>query len=180
MTARRHATYLAATLLAASLLTGCGGSDDDPEIKPTSGTPSSAPAVAGADGLTPEQREVADVVTRWNKAGFSVDTDEVGAAIEPYVTPEVLQGVTDAESRQKPGSYLGTVGLDVTSVTISGDTATVKACQDGSQVYRVAKGETEAGVGDPLVGTSQLTVTLVRQEDKWLISRPEGKQVRTC
>lgn len=179
MTARRHTASLAAALMSVALLAGCGGSDGDPQIKPTTAAPS-ATVAADPDGYTPEQREVADVVTKWNKAAFSVTTDQVGPAIEPYVTPDVLNGVVASESKQKPGAYLGEVILDVKDVTVSGDTATVTACQDGSQAYRVAKGETEAAVGDPLVGASQLTVTLVKQDGTWLISRPEGKQVRSC
>lgn len=180
MTTRRHAGWLATTLLAASLLGACGGSDDEPTIKPVDDVPSATSAAPDADGFTPEQREVADAVQKWNKTVFSVTTDAIGPAIEGLVTQRVLDGVVAAEADQKPGQYLGAVTLAVTEVTVSGDTATVEGCRDGSQAYRVKKGDTQAGVGSSRVGTTQLTIGLVRQGGTWLIDDPKGKQVATC
>ncbi len=178
MTATRRAGIIVAALCATTILTGCGGSDSDPVIKPTSDSASAA--TPDPDGYSPDQREVADVVTSWNSAAFAADTDEVGQAIGSLVTPDVLKGVLAAEAQQKPGSYVGDVTIDVQSVTVDGEAATVKACQDGSQAYRVTKGETEAGEGDPLVGATQLTIALVRQDGRWLISEPKGEPVPSC
>jgi len=180
MTVKRHAGWLATALLTVSLLGACGGSDDEPTVKPTSDAPAATSAAPDPDGFTPEQREVADAVQKWNAAVFSGTTDTIGTTLQGIATQKVIDGVTAAEADLEPAEYLGDVTLDVTTVTVTGDAATVEGCRDGSKATRVKKGETEAGVGDSTVGTAKLTVGLVRQDGAWLIDDPRAEPVATC
>lgn len=96
------------------------------------------------------------------------------------MTPRVLDAVVKAEAGQQAADYLGDVTLDVQTVTVSGDTATARGCRDGAQAYRVKKGDTEAGIGSSRVGTTKLTIGLIRRDGTWLIDDPKGEQVRAC
>lgn len=185
MTARRTTAWLATTLLATTLLAACGGSDDDPAIKPMTDKPSAAATTTAADpdGFTPEQREVADAVEAYSKAFFGRGTDPVGPAVEDLVTPKVLDALVPAETKAVEDAglqYIGTVTVDPASVTIDGDTAVFKGCSDGSQAFVVKKGETAPGVGSRSVGITRMTYGLVRQGDTWLIDEPRAERVTAC
>jgi hypothetical protein len=183
MTVRRHSMWAVTTLLAATLLAACGGSDDDPAIKPVTGTPSATATSADPDGLTPEQREVADAVQAYVSAFFGRGTTPVGTAVGDLITAKLRDGLVPAETKAVDDAglqYIGTPVLDPEDVTIKGDTATYTGCNDGSQVFTVKKGETTAGVGSRNVGITRITYKLVRQDGRWLVDEPRGEQVQSC
>ncbi|MCL3818868.1 nuclear transport factor 2 family protein [Aeromicrobium wangtongii] len=182
MATRRHAQWLATTVLTVSLLAACGGSDDEPVIKPT-GQETSAAAAPDPDGLSPEQREAFDAVVAYSTAVVGRGSEPVAPLIEDLVTPEVFDFIVPAETEnvdQAGRQYIGTVKLTPTSVTVQGDTATVKGCQDGSAAYIVKKGDTQPGVGSRNLGSSRLDFRLVRENGRWLISQPESTPVKSC
>jgi hypothetical protein len=186
MTTTRHARLLAATLLAACLLGACGSSDDKPTIKPTSDAPSSqaAPATPDPDGFSPEQREVADVVQSYTTAIYGRGEAALEpAALQPLVTTDLLDTIVSSEKEavDDPGlHYVGDVTLSSDSVTIDGDTATFKGCLDGGSAFLAEKGETAAGPESTTVGITDVTITLVRDSARWVISDPQGEEVSSC
>jgi hypothetical protein len=184
MTARRHAAWLAATLLAASLLGACGGSDDDPAIKPVTDTASASATSADPDGLTPEQREVADAVQAYTKAFYGRGTESVADAAAEYVTPDLIDFLRAGEKQilqDGKFQYLGEAIVRPEEVTISGDTAVFKGCSDGTQAAIVPVGETKVkGKGARIIGYSKLTYGLARSDGRWLISDPKGEPVSSC
>lgn len=184
MTAERQTRWLVAALLAMSLLAACGGSDDEPVVKPTSDAPTSATsAPVDADGFTPEQREVADAVVAYTNAVVGRGPGPVEPAIKDLVTPDVLDFISKADDEnivQAGLQYIGTMTVTPTAVTIDGDTARVQGCQDGSRVAIVKKGETQAGEGSTLLGSSTIDYGLVREDGAWLISDPKSTPVTSC
>jgi hypothetical protein len=174
---KRLISLMVALIIGVSVLSACGGSDepDKPTAKPT--------ATQDPDGFTPEQREVADAVEAYNKAFFGRGSLPVEPAIQKFVTKRLLDQVGPAESKavDKAGlQYIGTVKLIPKDVTIKGDKATFKGCQDGSKAFVVKKGEKSAGVGSRPVGTTQLTIGLVREDGTWLVDDPQGEAAETC
>jgi hypothetical protein len=177
MSARRHGTWLVTTLLAISLTGACGGSDDEPTIKPTTDAPSAAATAADPDGYSPDQRAVADVVQAYNQAAFGPGDVPVETAIKDLVTPEVLAGVQSAGG---DATYSGVPTLTISAIRVSGDTATLEGCRDGARIYSLKKGQTQPGVGSKPVGITQLTFGLTRSDDRWVIADPRGEQVDKC
>ncbi|MCD9198447.1 hypothetical protein [Aeromicrobium wangtongii] len=176
MTSRRPARWIATAVLAVSALTACGSSDDEPTIKPTSDAPT-ASAASDPDGYTAEQRAVVDVVQAYNQAGFGSGDLPISTAIADLATPEVLDAVKSAGDDAR---YSGVPSLTISTVTVSGDTATVKGCRDGSRVFTLKKGQAQPGVGSKPVGVTDLTIGLERMDDRWVISDPRGEQVEKC
>ena len=177
----RFAALTAASLCTVTLLAGCGGSDEEPLVKPTSDASSSA--VTDPDGFTPEQREVADAVQAYSDAFFGRGADPVETAVGDLITPGLRDGLVPAETKAIDDAglqYIGDAVVAPGSVTIDGDTATYKGCSDASEVYVVKAGETTAGVGSRNVGVTRITYTLVRQDGRWLIDEPRGEQVPAC
>ncbi|MET0931878.1 MAG: hypothetical protein ABWX74_20355 [Aeromicrobium sp.] len=171
-------------LLALSLLTACSGSsDDEPTIKPTSDAPSTAAAPPDPDGLTPEQREVVDAVEAYGAAIIGRGNAPIGPVIKDLVTQDVYDFIVPAETENVEDAglqYIGQTTLTPTKVTITGDTATVQGCDDGSAAFLVKKGETSAGVGSQPVSTTKINFGLVREGDRWIISDPESTVVSAC
>lgn len=181
MTATRYAAWLTTAVLTASLLGGCGGSDE-PTIKPTSDAPS-ASASPDADGFTPEQREVIDAVEAYEAAIVGRGPGPVEPAIRDLVTPDVLDfiGKADQENIVDAGlQYIGTMTITPTRVTIDGDTARVEACEDGSRAAIVKKGETKAGAGSQILGFAKINFGLRKQDGAWRISDPASETVTSC
>lgn len=179
MSGRRLISLLVVLIIGAAALSACGGSDE-PDDKPTSPATSATP---DPDGFTPEQREVADAVEAYNDAFFGRGTTPVETAIKDLVTKDLLGKMGPAESKavDKAGlQYIGTVKLDPENVTIKGDKATYTGCQDGSEAFVVKKGEKSAGPGTRPVGSSELTVRVIREDGRWLVDFPKGEAVDTC
>lgn len=158
-------------------LTACGGSTE-PERESTSAAP------RGEDGLTPEERAVADAVQGYTDAYFNRGATAVGPAIQDLVTKDVYDLVVPAETRNVDEAglqHLGEVTLSVDEVTIDGDSATVRGCQDASTSFIVKKGATEPGVGSSApLGFNRVEYGLVRKDGVWLVSDPKGEQVPSC
>ncbi len=186
MTARRTTAWLATALLATTLLAACGGSDDDPAIKPMTESTSSAPGSAeptDADGFTPEQRDVINAVDSYANAVVGRGPGPVEPAIKDLVTPDVLDFITQADDENIVGKglqYIGKTTFTPTRVTIDGDSATAQGCQDGSRAAIVKKGQTEAGAGSQILGSATLDFKLVKKNDSWLISDPKSTPVKSC
>jgi hypothetical protein len=107
----------------------------------------------------------------------------VETAIKDLVTKDLLGKMGPAESKavDKAGlQYIGTVKLFPKDVTIKGDKATFRGCQDGSKAFVVKKGEKSAGSGTRPVGSSELTVRVIREDGRWLVDFPKGEAVDTC
>lgn len=182
MTVTRCVRIVVAAVFATTMLAGCSGSDDEPLVKPTSDTTTSA-AATDPDGFTAEQREVADAVQTYVTAFFGRGASPVQPAIAGMVTNDLLAKIVPAETKAIDDAglqYIGEVTLDPQKVTIDGDTATFEGCRGGGSAAVVKKGETSAGVGSRLVTTSQLTYGLVRVDGTWLINDPRGERVATC
>lgn len=183
MTAKRHIGRIAAALLTASLLTACGGSEDEPLVKPTTDAPTTTAPPVDDDGFTPEQRELADQVTAYFTGVVGRGSSPVDPIIRDLVTPDLLAQVSASEKKSVDDAglqYLGEAQIDVTEVTITGDTATVEGCNNSSKALLVKKGQKKAGAGSQLLGYSTMTVGLVREDDRWLIDSPRLETVNRC
>lgn len=181
MTARRRVGIIVGAICTATILTGCGGSDSDPLVKPTSDATTSA--AADPDGFTAEQRAIADRVTTYFTGVAARGTSPVEPVIQDLVTPELLATIVAGEQKNVEGKglqHLGEATVDVDKVTIEGDTATVEGCYDGSQAYLVKKGEDTPGSGSQVLGYSTMSITMVRSGDNWLISQPLLEPAEGC
>ena len=178
---RRPAGWLMASLLAVSLVGGCGGSDEPPLVQPTSDAPSAAPT--DADGSTAAQREVITAMEAYDVVFFGrgttplrqvaggIMTDDLLATLEPVAAQTLEDG-----TRQ----YSGTTTIKPTSVTIDGDTAVFAGCRDASQLFIVPVGQKAGQPGTRLVGSTQLEYGFVRQAGQWLVNDPKGTAVDAC
>jgi hypothetical protein len=184
MTVKRQVGWLATTLLTVSLLGACGGSDDDPAIKPVTDAPSSTATAADPDGFTPAQREVADAVQAYTKAFYGRGTESVADAAAQFVTPDLIDFLRAGEKQildDGKFQYLGEAVVRPEEVTISGDTAEFRGCSDGSQAAIVPVGETKVkGRGARIIGYTKLSYGLIRSGDRWLVSDPKGEPVASC
>lgn len=187
MTTRYRTSLLAVTLLSVSWLAGCGGSDSDPAAEPsvvrTSATPV-ASATPDPDGLTPEQREVVDVVQAYSAAFYNRGTESVTDAAAQFVTPDLIDFLRDGEKQilqDGKFQYLGSAVIRPDRVTIDGDTATFRGCSDASKAAIVPVGETRVTApGARVIGYTELTWGLVRTNGRWLVSDPKGQPVASC
>lgn len=170
---RRLPALTLALMACAALLTACG--DDDPE-------PAGLPTLSSAPSATPDAEAAVEAAYR----GYQKATEEIAASGNP--SPAILRPYATAERAQKTAEDLalliddgfrivGTQKIDVRSVTIDGENATLEACVDPTKWITVKKGETPAPQEKGLApGLAE--VDLVQQGGKWLVSG--SKEGGTC
>jgi hypothetical protein len=178
MAAKLPTGLIMTTALAALLpLAACGGSDQ-PQAEATTTV-----APRDEDGLTPDEREVADAVEAYTDAYFERGATKVGPAIKDLVTQEVYDLIVPAETKSVDGAglqHLGKVALTVDKVTIDDDTAVYRGCQDASKSFLVRKGDTSPGVGSTTLGFTRMEYGLAREDGVWVVSDPRSEQVASC
>lgn len=164
--ARRATVAITAALLT---LTGCGGNDDDPEE--TDDSPSfSQPSATAADKS--DEADVKAAIRDYDRALVSFNREQ-------EVTAELEAVATDAWADQLFTTYDDNIfsnGLEmvgrwrtiVQSVSVAGDSAEARVCNDGNKVYVVDQG---AGIpnGAQSQGRSTGVISLVREDDGWQV-----------
>ncbi|AWB92769.1 hypothetical protein [Aeromicrobium chenweiae] len=167
------------TALTLLLLGGCGS--DEPSAASTSGTPTSA--AADPDGLTPEQREVVDAAEAYTDAIVGRGAQPLGPVIKDLVTKEVYDFIVPADTKALEDAglqYVGQVTIKPSSVTITGDKALVKGCQDSSEAFMVAKGRTAPDAEAKPLPSTRISFGLVRRDGRWIVSDPEAADAKAC
>lgn len=153
MRGKRHTGWCVTTALTLLLLGGCGGSDE----------PSAVEAYTDA------------VVGR--------GAQPLGPVIKDLVTKEVYDFIVPAETKALEGAglqYVGQVTLKPSSVTITGDKALVKGCQDSSEAFMVTKGRTAPDADAKPLPSTRISFGLVRRDGRWIVSDPEAAHAKAC
>lgn len=164
----RHRPLLVAAAATATLLLGaCSGSGD-------SGIEPLATASTDADGLTAEQREVVDAVDAYQAALIDYQKGDRDIDLTQFATEELASGIADGveqslddEDRQLIGE---TSVMTADTVSIDGDTATWKGCNDSTGLFVVPEGDDAPGVGSQRFEAERTVYTLVRQDGAWMVS----------
>ncbi len=151
--------------LAGLLLVLAGCSDEEPGDLPAfSATPS-----ASADATADVEAAYRGYTKATETLAASGDPDP--AVLRPYATPELAQ--KDAETFallfDQDFRMVGSMGVDVREVTVTGDSARLEACLDTTTWVTVKAGEepdpTETGQPAGIA-----VVDVVQQGGKWLVS----------
>lgn len=169
-------TMIAASILAGTLLSGCGSDDPGPTPEIAIGTSSDSP-------FTAEQQEVVEAGKAFYGAIYSRGTKDVEQAIEGRVTDELAAQLAPDERAFVEGAglkYFGSPQLKPDTVKVDGDTATLTGCLDGADAFLIRQDDDAPGIGSKTIGSLELTIKLVRQDDRWLVDNPIGEQVDSC
>ncbi len=163
-------------VLAAGALMGCsGGNTSSPPSSPNLSAPS--PPSSTSSSVDERQAVVTAYTQFWPRSVDAVERPEsswrralAGIAAEPQ-----LSTMVDAMQRQKAAGIAtyGEVAVRISSVEVSGSTANVVDCQDGSHT-----GQADARTGaKKTVGVARMPVraALIRDaaDGKWKVSRIE-------
>jgi hypothetical protein len=158
--------FLAGTALGTA---ACGGSEaEDP------------PAVSSAPSATPDAEAEIEAAYRGYEDAFAAlgaSGDPDPARLRPYATAALAQ--KDAEHLSlifdEGNRLIADLGIDVRSITVTADAATLTACLDASRWATVKAGSTpgpeETGFGQRLTD-----VRLVLEDETWRVSgkKPVG------
>jgi hypothetical protein len=161
------------TAAATTLATGCG--EDRPEALPSFSSTPSAQDTAAADKAAVEKayRGYIDTVEKMSATG-----DIKVATLRPWATAEAAQRNVESLSLlfDQDLRQVGDIGVDIRSIDVTGDSATVLVCLDMRKVVSVKKGQKpdSDAVGLP-PGLARASV--VRQDGSWLFddSKDAGK-----
>lgn len=166
---RRLPALTLVVLAGAALVTAACG-DDDPG-------PQSLPTLSSAPPATPDAKAAIEAAYR----GYEAATEEMAASGDP--NPAKLRPYATAARAQKDAESLavlfdqnyrivGETGIDVRSVTVTGDKAVVEACIDTTKWVTVEKGKQPApDETGPPPGLAR--VQLVHEGGDWLVSSSE-------
>lgn len=157
-----------AAMLAAAALTSCG-SDSPESPKPTI-------ASRDGDGLTAEQREVADAVDKYMAATVAYSKGDDSVDLSQVATSEVVDLVQPSIDKQLKANrvMIGDYKLTPKSVSLADRKARYKGCSDFSKSFTVKKGETKPGVGSSKGSATEVDFGLVRVKEAWVVSDPKG------
>jgi hypothetical protein len=156
-------------------LTACSGDKPSglPAYAPGAGGGSS-PSPTGTSKWTPEQQQVIDgyggfnsLMTAISSKAEKIDmTKAHGVSKEPFAS-EYLKGVDATLSAGY--KQTGKPVVTVSSATVAGDTATMKACLDLTHLNLINPGNPSAARWEARP-PARVTVSLVRESGSWLVS----------
>lgn len=177
-----HRLVVSVSIVAASVL-GLGAcSSEKPSgltpFTPTATSSSSSPSPSSLSQWTPDQQQVIDgydgfnnlITAIWTKSEKIDMTKAHRVAKDPFVT-KYLKGIDAGLSAGFVQT--GKVVSTVSSVTTTGDTATLDTCVDETQTKLINRGN-PSGPQAQAPPPSRVTVSLVREGDSWLVAGLKG------
>jgi hypothetical protein len=155
----------------ATLATGCGDERPVPGTPPSYSSTPSAQDAAAADKAAVEKayRGYLDAIEEMSASG---DVDV--ATLRPWATADTAQQDVETLSLlfDQGLRQVGDIGVDVRSIKVTGEEATLLACLDTTHVVTVKKGR-EPAPGATGLPPGLARATLVRQDGTWLFDDSE-------
>jgi hypothetical protein len=159
-------------------LSACSGEKPSGLATFTPGASSGSSSPTSTSKWTPEQQQVIDGYAGFNSlmTAISTKTEKIDmakahrVAKEPFAT-EYLKGVdtTLSAGYEQTGKPIVTVS----SATVAGDTASMKACLDLTHLNLINPGNPSAARWEPR-RPSRVTVSLVLEGGSWLVAGIKG------